>query len=325
MERFDRIYRLHGILANRRTPISLQAIMEQLECSKATVERCIRDMRIRFDAPLFYDRYRNGYYYDQESAGQAFQLPGIWFSAEELQGLLICNLILKNISAGYFSAQISKLQQRIEKILTREHLPQADIAGKFQLLSPGRRLKDDILFKKTATAVFAGQQLCIVYRARGRDGTQSERTISPQRLIYYRENWYLAAWCHQRQDMRLFAVDNIISAETLQQTAVSVDTRQLEQFLNSSYGIFTGEARHQAILQFSSARAKWVADENWHPQQQSRWLDDGSYELTLPFRDSRELIMDILKHGAEVEVIAPAFLRQAVLEQITAMQKIYKK
>jgi len=41
-----------------------------------------------------------------------------------------------------------------------------DIAGKFQLLSSGRRLKDDILFKKTATAVFAGQQLCIVYTAK---------------------------------------------------------------------------------------------------------------------------------------------------------------
>jgi len=34
--------------------------------------------------------------------------------------------------------------------------------------------------------------------------------------------------------------------------------------------------------------------------------------------------MDILKHGAEVEVKTPEFLREAVIQQIAAMQKKYK-
>jgi hypothetical protein len=37
------------------------------------------------------------------------------------------------------------------------------------------------------------------------------------------------------------------------------------------------------------------------------------------------MLMDILRHGAEVEILEPAFLRDAVIEQIEAMVKIYQK
>ena len=45
MDRFDRIYRLHGLLINRRTPIPLTDIMDKLQCSKSTVTRCIEELR----------------------------------------------------------------------------------------------------------------------------------------------------------------------------------------------------------------------------------------------------------------------------------------
>ena len=67
-----------------------------------------------------------------------------------------------------------------------------------------------------------------------------------------------------------------------------------------------------------------MADEYWHPKQQGIWLENGNYQLSIPFSDSRELIMDILKHGAEVKVIAPQFLQDAVKQQIKAMQKNYQ-
>ncbi len=41
MDKFDRIYQLHRILTGRKTRIPLDALMERLECSKATVYRLI--------------------------------------------------------------------------------------------------------------------------------------------------------------------------------------------------------------------------------------------------------------------------------------------
>ena len=59
------------------------------------------------------------------------------------------------------------------------------------------------------------------------------------------------------------------------------------------------------MLRFTPKRARWVADEHWHPQQQGRFLEDGRYELRIPYADPRELVMDILRHGADVEVVSP--------------------
>jgi len=72
------------------------------------------------------------------------------------------------------------------------------------------------------------------------------------------------------------------------------------------------------VLRFSAERARWVADERWHPEQAGQFLTDGRFELRIPYRDARELIMDILRHGPEVEVVEPEVLRSAVAECLKA-------
>ncbi|MBI2227431.1 MAG: WYL domain-containing protein [Betaproteobacteria bacterium] len=57
---------------------------------------------------------------------------------------------------------------------------------------------------------------------------------------------------------------------------------------------------------------RWVADEWWQPRQVGQFLTDGSYELRIPYRDERELVMDILKYGPDVEVVGPESLRKQV-------------
>ena len=71
-----------------------------------------------------------------------------------------------------------------------------------------------------------------------------------------------------------------------------------------------------ATLHFTAKQARWVADESWHPKQKSRVLKNGTYELKVPHSDDRELIMDILKHGAEVLVVEPRSLRDKVTKML---------
>jgi predicted DNA-binding transcriptional regulator YafY len=79
---------------------------------------------------------------------------------------------------------------------------------------------------------------------------------------------------------------------------------------------FPRKAKHTSVLRFTPERARWVADEHRHPPQQSRMLEDGGYELRVPYADSCELVMDILKHSGEVEVVSPEALRNAVAERL---------
>ena len=71
------------------------------------------------------------------------------------------------------------------------------------------------------------------------------------------------------------------------------------------------------------ARAVWVKDEVWHEQQEGTLRDDGSFELRLPYTETPELVMDILRHGENVEVVEPAALRKTVIERLRAAAKRY--
>jgi len=248
--------------------------------------------------------------------------PGSGLTPKSCKPCWPCQHLLANVSAGILQDDIAQLQSRLEKLLSRTPgVAKLDIS-KFKILNQANRHHNDSVFLDIATALFNGKRLQISYHARS-DNQHSQRDISPQTLVRYRDNWYLDAWCHLRRQLRSFAVDRIVSVALLDENADIIPTDQLQQHFAASYGIFSGSAQHLAVLNFSAGRARWVADEHWHPRQQSQWLNDGRYQLSIPFNDHRELLMDILKHGAEVEVVAPAFLVEAVREQIAAMGEVY--
>jgi len=164
-------------------------------------------------------------------------------------------------------------------------------------------------------ALLNRQRLKVSYYAKGTDQT-TEREVSPQRLIYYRDNWYRDAWCHLRNDLRSFALDGVRTAETLTKRADEISDKELHETLAESYGIFSGRATKRARLRFTAKRARWVAGETWHGQQASWFEKDGSYVLEVPYDKDPELVMEILKHGSEVEVISPAELALKIKSEL---------
>ncbi len=323
MERFDRFYALHGLLSSHKHPVPLTCIMEELECATSSAKRLIAKMRLYLDAPIKYDRQKNGYYYDQSQYGEhPYELPGLWFNTSELHALLTSHTLLERVDAGIYSQQINPLRERIETLLEKTGQTSDEIAKRIRILSIASRKFNSHIFRHITSAVLQRKQLSISYR--GRQNTEAScRTVSPQRLVYYRNNWYLDAWCHLRDEFRTFAVERIKYAHELKQKARHISEDRLDDYFTTAFGIFSGKAKHTAILHFNPERARWVAEEQWHPQQQSRWLKNGYFELRIPYGNPTELIMDILKYGSDVEVIKPASLRNAVKRKICCMSKLY--
>ena len=102
-----------------------------------------------------------------------------------------------------------------------------------------------------------------------------------------------------------------------------MSAKSLDAVLGAGYGIFSGREVRWATLRFTPERARWVAGERWHPQQRGRVLADGSYELKLPYAQDPELLMDILKHGADCTVVAPKALRERVAAEVRRMAEAY--
>lgn len=295
-------------------------MQEVLECSPVTVKRVIGRMRDYLRAPIEYDRSRNGYFYAQKE-GDTFELPGLWLNASELHALLACERLLSNVQPGLLTEQLSPLRERIDSILSAAGPPGRDWIERVRILHMGGRVVDPHPFETVASALVRRRQLALSYHGRTRDAV-TERTVSPQRLVHYRDNWYLDAWCHDARGLRTFSLDRIRSLHEVNRRARDVTKRKLDEHLATGYGIFAGKPKRTAVLHFTAARARWVADEQWHPEQQGRFLEDATYELRLPYSDPRELIMDILKYGPDVEVVSPERLRNLVRERLeTALER----
>ena len=322
MNRTERFYKIDQLLHQRRVvPINL--FLQTLEVSRATFKRDIEYLRERFHAPIVWDRDAGGYRFEQgQHTGPAYALPGLWFSSGELYALLATHKLLGDIAPGLLATHVAPLQARLAALLEASGHKAEDITERVRLLSMARRTVEPRCFTEIAQALLARQRIEIDAWNRGRNETNT-RTVSPQRLVHYRDNWYLDAWCHLRNGLRCFSVDAIERVQLLRQNARHVAQTRLDAHYASAYGIFSGPVKAWAELRFSPERARWVQSERWHPQQQAERLADGSLRLRLPYADERELLMDILRHGRHVQVLAPASLRRAVATEVAAMTGLY--
>lgn len=310
--RIDRLLRSHG-------PVTVPGLCGALEVSRATIVRDIQYLRDRFGAPIVWDREHQTYTYDH---AERFTLPSLWLSAAELESLLTLNELLDRLQPGVIGNQLKPLRERLEKLVA-ERLPDgADLARRLRLVDSASARAEPALFPEFAQATLERKRLWILHKNRERDETLA-REISPQRLVRYRDNWYCDAWCHLRNGLRSFALDAVEAARLLARTAAEIPDDKLDAKLGAGYGIFGGRTKHVARLCFTARAARWVSRERWHPDQQGKFLRDGRYALSVPYTDPRELVMDLLRHGADVEVLAPPALRQAVVERLDAARAQY--
>jgi predicted DNA-binding transcriptional regulator YafY len=323
MKRFDRVTRLGQLLRSHRRPIPLTTIQRELECSERTARRLLDDLRDRFNAPVEYDRARRGWIIRAES-GYARELPGLWFTADEIYAFMVSQRLLHDLQPGAFDEYLAPIRDRFEALLGQNSTGRPDLARRVRIVPIAGRQVNLEHFRKIATALLDRKRLRILYHGRARDET-TERDVSPQRLVYYRSNWYLDAWCHLRRGLRSFSLDRLHPVLIAEEPVREVSDARLDRHFSSSYGIFAGAPKATAILRFTPSAARWVADEQWHPQQRGRVLNDGSYELRVPYSDTRELARDILQHGPEVEVIAPKSLRAHIAARVAHTAKIYGK
>ncbi len=313
MDYFDKIYQLHHLFTSNRYAIPRKKIEKELECSPATAKRIIARMRDYLGAPIVYNHEAQGYAYDHEENPQ-FELPGLWFNAAELHALLSLQHLIAGLKPGLLDDLLLPVKKRIESILTSKYLNHAEVAGRVKILGMAVRQGENDFFKSIATAVLHRQRMTIAYHSRSTDQLTT-RDISPQRLCHYRDNWYFDAWDHGKQALRSFAVERVKSVTIGKQKAKEIKDEKLDDYFCAAYGIFSGKAGHKAVLRFNATRARWVAEENWHPGQKGYFVE-GDYVLEVPYADPRELVMDILKYGPDVEVLGPAGLRRAVKERM---------
>jgi predicted DNA-binding transcriptional regulator YafY len=321
----DRLYRIETLIRAQGC-VSFQTLMDELEVSRATLKRDLEYLRSRLGAPIEYDRDRNGYRFGNTAyAGARHELPGLWFDEAELYSLLMAQQLLAGLdSDGLLSRHLQPLLERIHQLLGHGQGDEAAalLMKRVKIVSAQRRPVPSRFFERVSSALLQRRRLHLRYLTRARREV-SERDVSPQRLVHYRNTWYLDAWCHRVEGLRRFALDAIEQATVLEEKARDVAMKKVEAEMDAGYGIYAGGTRQWALLRFNAQAAQWASREEWHPEQQGRWLDDGCWELRLPYVDDTELVMEVLRQGAEVQVLEPPALVQTLKARLDAARALY--
>lgn len=320
-----RLYRIEALIRSRGH-VSFKTLLDELEISAATLKRDLEFLRSRMGAPIDYDREVNGYRFGADAAaGGRQELPGLWFNESELYSLLTAQQLLAGLdSDGLLSRHMQPLLDRIHQMLGSGEGGDSTekLLKRIKVVTALRRPVPSRFFERVSAALLQRRRLHLRYLTRGR-GEVSERDVSPQRLVHYRNTWYLDAWCHRADALRRFALDAMQVAEVLDQRARDLAMKRVEREMDAGYGIYAGGQRQWAVLVFNPQAAQWASREEWHPEQQGQWLEGGAYEMRLPYVDSTELVMDVLRQGPEVRVEGPAALVKAVRDRLHAAAAQY--
>ncbi len=326
MDRTERFYKIELLLRSRGC-VSFEALLAELSVSPATLKRDLQYLRDRLSAPIVYHRFDNGYRFEQPVGAQAqrHELPGLWFSEKEITALLTMHQLMAGLDDdGVLSRHLQPMMDKLQGMLGADESEARELMRRVKVISTARRRAPSRHFELLGSALVQRKRVWLRYFKRS-DRSTSEREVSPQRLVNYRNTWYLDAWCHASEGLRRFALDAIQEAKPQDSKARNVAVKDLEAELDAGYGIYGGSGAKLkwATLVFQADAAQWVAVEEWHAQQKGRWLADGRYELQVPYIDPTELAMDILRHGDSVVVQGDKSLASLISQRLRRAAAAY--
>ena len=169
---------------------------------------------------------------------------------------------------------------------------------------------DNSKFEILKKAVIQNKEVIIVYE--NTNSERSKRTVQPLKIVFKSKEWYLKAFCMEKQDFRIFKLNRILELELLENTFVPRPYPELKSSLQQTY--------QKVVLLFSKEIAYRVYDE--FATTEIEYQKNGDLKVCVEMPVDTWLIGYLLSFGPEVEIIEPKHLKSVLAAQA---QAIYNK
>lgn len=304
----EQLVQLHEQLATADDWLSELDLAIRLSCSPQKIVQLVDQLQSQWHAPIEKNSYPRQYRYTAE-----FDIPIRILAASDWQQIVTVINVLGDLNRRHQSLGFKTVQQTLHRLLEQHNVDPDHVTRRVKVIGRQYRPLDSHIVEPIADSVFKRKRSLLKYSSAHQELT--DREVSPQRLILYREQWYLDAWCHQRNAMRTFALARINSVLVLPQGALELSDDELDIHSHRQYGLLSGDTSKIAEILFYQSAATRVSQQQWHPQAEGHWRD-GAYYLRLPYVSDGELLGDLLAMAPDVKVLQPLELRQRFVERL---------
>lgn len=272
-------------------------LAEKFEVSVRTIYRDI-DALSGAGVPVYAEAGRNG----GIRLMKDFVLDRAVLSEEEKKEILTALQSIRTARDGNGSRTLQKLSAIFQT--ESEHWLEVDFSRW------GDQGSDNEKFELLKSAVIHCREVRIRYA--GSNEVTGERIVQPSKLVYKSKAWYLKAFCTKKQDWRLFKLNRILELELLEKSFIHRDCPEPADAVQEEY--------REIVLRFPEEMAYRVYDEFNRGQIQRQ--DNGDLIVSAKMPEDAWLVGSLLSFGAQMDVVSPADLRDALAEQA---KLIYEK
>ena len=304
---------------NRGTYPTVAGLCAKYEIKDRTFHDDIGFIRDRMGIEILFDRNKGGYYNSTPDR----KLPDFDISENELLALTLGKDLLVEHSGPAFRLHLDEALRKIaSRLANKECISVEEIRSIMRFMPGGVANTDGKVLLELRDACTRNKTVEIDYFTAS-TGQTSTRKIDPYRIIEHNGAWYSAAWCHERKEMRKFAIHRIQRHKVLKDSFQIAENVDVDSWLNAAFMLEHCDGEHLVRIRFTPVGARYAIERNWHPSQKIQKHADGSCTLEFTTQSFDEVKRWVLPFGAGAEVLDPPELRRRVKEELRLTLQSY--
>lgn len=270
--------------------VTAPELAEKFEVSVRTIYRDV-DVISSAGIPIYVSTGRNGGIQILDN----YVLEKAFFSDKEKQDILSALQSLSVVNNTYERGLLTKLSALFNT--DSENWFEVDF-GRW-----GSKTQDNAKFERLKKAVITHKVVMIDYVSSYSKKTR--RKIHPLKLFYKSKEWYVKAYCTEKNDFRLFKINRIVACELLDEDFTPVDFPNSQDLDQNTY--------NKIVLRFPKEMAYRIYDE--FKEDELTEQENGDFIAATYMPEDAWLIGYLLSFGAYVEIIEPIYLRKILYDE----------
>lgn len=145
--------------------------------------------------------------------------------------------------------------------------------------------------------------------------------VRPYCVKYFKQRWYLLG--DSDLGLRIYSLDRFVDMEELEEHFEIPKGFDAEEYFGNYFGVIIGEEPEDVKIRVVPDQVKYFQTLPMHGSQRETAQEDGSSVFSYHIAPTLDFVQEILSHGADVEVLEPAELRESIADIIAGMASRY--